>query len=254
MVRTAKGRANSYLRLSGALETNLAVTCDALAAELITMCFKLLQSYGLKKSRLQSLARSALQHSSRKKISSGVLATAHKLSDLIAKWGDDPLYLDATGKPAVLGITGAGNDFASLAKGFFPRSSIRDVLDFGCETKAIEKVGKERVARLNDCVVFTGNSLLILANAVQTIRRYLSTANFNRKRRVVSSLISGRTDRASAFEISEDDVAEYLRFMRLQVSDLAEMSTRWLSRRAKAKFSRGERKRHVGVHAFLFVE
>src|SRR5579862_2966395 len=254
MVKRAKVGANSYLRLNGAHETNLAVACDALAAELIAICFTVLQSYGLKKSRLLTLTRTALRRSSRKRFSSSVLATTHKLSDLIAKWGDDPAYLDAAGKPAVLKITGGGNDFASLAKEFFPRLSIRDVLAFGSETKAIERVGKERVARLNDCVVFTGNSLLILANAVQTIRRYFSTANFNRERRVVSSLISGRTDRASACEVFEDDVSEYLSFMRLQVSDLAEMSTRWLSRRDTKKPRRGKRKRKVGVHTFLFVE
>jgi hypothetical protein len=254
MVKRAKGGANSQLRLGGARETDHAMTCDALAAELIATCIAVLQTYGLKRSRLLSLSRTAVHQPSKKRTSSGVLATAYRLSDLIARWGDDPAYLDATGKPAILKINGGGTDFAALAREYFPRLSIRDVLALGCETKALERVGKERVARLNDCVVFTGNSLLILANTVQTIRRYLSTASFNRKRRAVSSLDSGRTDRTSSYSVFEDDVAEYQRFMRLQISDLTEMSTRWLSRRPKNIANRGKRRRQVGVHAFLFVE
>jgi hypothetical protein len=114
----------------------------------------------------------------------------------------------------------------------------------------MERVGENKVARLNDCVVFTGNSYLILAHSVRTVRRFLSTANFNRQQGI--AIAEGRPDRTSCGEISDKDFSELIRVMRPQISDIVEMSNRWLAQRAKLA-RRGDRRMKVaGVQAFLF--
>jgi hypothetical protein len=236
---------------------------EALACELLAACMSALRSYGLSTSSLLKLSRqAAVRQRSANKTAKVILEATQQLAELTARWGEDPKYLDSAGRPAVLEIKGGRGDFASLAGTFFPHSRSEDVLRFGCETKVIERVGRDRVARLNDYVVFSGNSLLILAYSVRAIRRYLSTANFNRQAHVAMALDRGRADRTSACEVFDEDVKEFMRVMRPQISDLVEMSNRWLARRAsksgahrKRDSKRKSRKRKVaGIQAFLFAE
>jgi hypothetical protein len=116
----------------------------------------------------------------------------------------------------------------------------------------MERVGQDKIARLNDCVVFTGNSFLILAHSVRTVRRFLSTANFNRKPRI--AIANGRPDRTSCGEISDKDCAEFIRVMRPQISNMLEMSNRWLAQRADVPRSGSKRTKIAGVQAFLFCD
>jgi hypothetical protein len=226
---------------------------DALASELLGACVTALKNYGVKKSTLGKLARKVL---SGKAVSvdnaSGVLEAAQQLAEMIAKWGEHPKYLDLSGRPAVLSISGEKSPFGSLAREFFPNYAPSDVVDFGCDANAMERIGQDKVARLNDCVVFTGNSLLILAHSVQTVRRFLSTANFNRQRSIAIS--AGRPDRTSCGEISDKDLSEFIKVMRPQISGMVEMSDRWLGQRAKLRKTQGRRKRIAGVQAFLFFD
>jgi hypothetical protein len=226
---------------------------DALAIELLTACTVALETYGLTRRRLAALAREALTGKSKRKSSArAVLEAAQQLSEMIAKWGEHPAFLDATGRPAVLNIIGQKSSFKSLAAEFFPDYSISDVVEFGCEANAMERIGQDKIARLNDCVIFTGNSFLILAHSVRTVRRFLSTANFNRRPRI--AIANGRPDRTSSGEISERDFSEFIRVMRPQISDILEMSNRWLGQRADIPKNGSKRKKIAGVQAFLFCD
>lgn len=226
---------------------------DALAIELLTACMAALKTYGLTESRLEELAREAvIGKSASMNSAKAVLEAAQQLAEMIAKWGEHPSFLDPSGRPAVLSINGRKASFEMLANEFFPSYALSDVVDFGCKANTMEKVGPGKVARLNDCVVFTGNSFLILAHSVRTVRRFLSTANFNRQRRI--AIAEGRPDRTSCGDISDKDFSEFIRVMRPQISDIVEMSNRWLAQRAKTTGNRSERKKSAGIQAFLFCD
>jgi hypothetical protein len=226
---------------------------DALALELLTACISVLKTYGLGRRRLAELARKAVTEKAASIDSAeAVLEAAQQLAEMIAKWGEHPSYLDGSGRPAILRINGSRPCFRSLAKEFFPKYASSDVMNFGCEANAMEMIGKDKVARLNDCVVFTGNSFLILAHSVRTVRRFLSTANFNRQRGI--AIAAGRPDRTSCGEISDKDFSEFIRVMRPQISDLVEMSNRWLGQRATHSTNRHKGRKAAGVQAFVFHE
>jgi hypothetical protein len=226
---------------------------DALAIELLNACTVALETYGLSRARLAGLAREALTGRSKRGSSArAVLEATQQLAEMTAKWGEHPAFLDETGRPAVLNINGRGSSFNALATEFFSDYSIADVVDFGCEANAMERVGQDKVARLNDCVVFTGNSFLILAHSVRTVRRFLSTANFNRKPRI--AIANGRPDRTSCGEISAKDVSEFIRVMRPQISNMLEMSNRWLAQRAGIPKKECKSRKIAGVQAFLFCD
>jgi hypothetical protein len=226
---------------------------EALAGEMIYECMAALRTYGIGKARLVEMAKdAAARRVCKSNTARVVLGAAQQLADMIAKWGEDQALLDASGRPAVLSLKGRQSEFACLAKEFFPGYAVSEVLQFGCEAKAMEMVGRDKVARLNDWVVFTGNSLLILAYSVRSVRHYLATANFNRKSHL--AVIHGRPDRTSTGEIPVKDVAEFMNVMRPQISDIVEMSNRWLANRSQQSKRTRCRKKVAGIQAFLFCD
>ncbi len=226
---------------------------DALAQELIGVCVEGLKTFGLDGKTLAELAARAPAASSQR-ISSArqVLTDADQLGHAISKWAEEPAYRDTTGRPAVLSVRDGGHgSFAKLTQEFFPEWTVADVVTLGCKANVFERVGADKVALLNNCVLFPGNSPLILAFAIRTVRRVLHAAEFNRR---VTSAIEGWPDRAVWVEVSEDDFRDFVRFIRPQISGLLELSHRWLTRRAAVPKNRRKRKRLAGIQIFVFRE
>jgi hypothetical protein len=226
---------------------------DALAQELIDVCVEGLKTFGLDGRRLATLAaKTPAATSKRRSGASQVLTDADQLGHAISKWAEDPGYSDSTGRPAVLSVRDSGrSSFAKLAREFFPGWAVADVITLGCKANVLERVGADKVALLNNCVLFPGNSPLILAFAIRTVRRVLRAADFNRR---VTSAIEGLPDRAVWVEVSEDDFRDFIKFVRPQISGLLEISHRWLTRRSALPKNRGKKKRLAGVQMFVFRE
>ena len=227
---------------------------DTLARELIGVCMATLRTYGLDNDRLAKLAVGAATGSSGQiRSATEVLAEAQRLADTTNKWVEDPAYRDVTGRPAVLSVRdGEGCSFATLAREFFPERAVADVVTLGCKANVLERVGPDKVALLNSTVLFIGNSLPILAYSIRTVRRFLCTAEFNR--RVNSAVPAGWPDRTSFVDVSEDDFREFIRVFRPQISGLIEMSNRWLFQRSRLSRNRGKKKKVAGIQVFVFRE
>jgi hypothetical protein len=226
---------------------------DALAQELIGVCVEGLKTFGLDRRKLATLAAQApAATSERLSRASQVLTDADQLGLAISKWAEGPAYQDATGRPAVLSVRDSGrSSFGKLTQEFFPGWPVADVVALGCKANVFERVGADKVALLNNCVLFPGNSPLILAFAIRTVRRVLRAADFNRR---VTSAIEGLPDRAVWVEVSEDDFRDFIKFVRPQISGLLEISHRWLTRRAALPKTRRRKKRLAGVQMFVFRE
>jgi hypothetical protein len=230
------------------------IVVEALAIELLSVCMATLKTYGLSPDKLLELtARASSERAGRKSAFSAVLAEAECLADLLNKWVENPKYRDATGRPAVLPLAkGKGNaiSFAALAQEFFPAWAVADVVGFGTKTRVLEKVGRDKVAMINSTVLFTGNASLILAHLIRSVRRLFGTGDFNRSAR--SALHQGWPDRTSIVAVSDEDFDEFVKFIRPQVSDWAEMSNRWLFQRSQSTGKKSRRKREAGLQIFVF--
>jgi hypothetical protein len=226
---------------------------DALARELIGVCMGGLESFGLDRRKVATLAaRAGTRRSVRMSSATELLKDADQLGQAISKWAEEPAYRDSTGRPAVLSVRDtASASFAQLAREFFPGRPLADVVTLGSKANVFERVGADKLALLNNCVLFPGNSPLILAFAIRTVRRVLHAAANNRG---VSSAIEGWPDRAVWVEVSDEDFRDFVRFIRPQISGSLELSHRWLSRRAALSKNRRKKKRLAGIQMFVFRE
>ena len=227
---------------------------DTLAREFLGVCMAALKTYGLDSKRLVKLAREAAADPSGEIINATeVLAEAQRLTDTMNKWVEDPAYRDATGRPAILSIQDAGRrSFAALAREFFPERNVSEVVALGCKANVLEKAGPDKVALLNSTVLFTGNSMPILAYSIRSVRRFLSTADVNR--RVGSAVPEGWPDRTSFVEVSEEDFKEFVTIIRPLISDFIDMSNRWLFQRSSLPRNRRKKKKIAGMQVFVFRE
>ena len=229
------------------------IVLEALATELLGVCMATLKTHGLSARKLVELAaRASTEEPSRKSAFSAVLAEAECLANLLNKWSENPRYRDATGRPAVLSLgKGAGHSFTALAREFFPTWTVSDVVGFGARTRVIERIGRDKVAMISSTVLFTGNAPLILAHLIRSVRRLLGTGNFNRG--AGAALLEGLPDRTSIVAVSDEEFAEFVKFIRPQVSDWIEMSNRWLFQRSQsAKNKARNNKREAGLQIFVF--
>jgi hypothetical protein len=229
---------------------------DALARELIGVCLQGLKTFGLEGNSMAKLAARASaatsKRTSRTSRASQVLTDADQLGMAISKWAEEPAYRDATGRPAVLTVRENGRfSFGRLARNFFPGWALADVVTLGCKANVLERVGTDKVALLNNCVLFPGNSPLVLAFAIRTVRRVLRAADFNCR---VTSAMEGWPDRAVWVEVSDEDFRDFVRFIRPQIGGSLEFSHRWLTRRAARSKNRRTKKRLAGIQMFVFRE
>lgn len=225
---------------------------EALAGELLGACMSILRGHGVRPDRLAELAaRAASGEFGKASAVKSVLADAQSLSDVLNKWVEDPAYRDATGRPAVLAIQGpTGCCFAALAREFFPHWSVAKVVTFGCKANVFERVGRRKVALLNSTVLFAGNSMLILAHSIRSVRRLLSTGEFNR--RAKSAALETWPDRTSLVEVSAEDFEAFVKFVRPQIGGWIEMSNSWLFQRSQRSRNRHRQKRVAGLQVFVF--
>jgi hypothetical protein len=114
----------------------------------------------------------------------------------------------------------------------------------------LERVGRRKVALLNSTVLFSGNSSLILAHSVRSVRRLLRTGEFNR--RAKSAALESWPDRTSLVEVAAEDFEEFVKFVRPQISGWIEMSNRWLFQRSQLSKNRLSKKRVAGLQVFVF--
>jgi len=212
-----------------------------------------LESFGLDRTKVAKLStRAGTGRSERISSATELLKDADQLGHAISTWAEEPAYRDTTGRPAVLSVRDSGRaSFAKLAHEFFPGRSLADIVTLGCKANVFERVGADKLALLNNCVLFPGNSPLILAFAIRTVRRVLRAADFNRR---VTSAIEGWPDRAVWVEVSDEDFRDFVRFIRPQISGSLELSHRWLTRRAALPKNRRKKKRLAGIQMFVFRE
>jgi hypothetical protein len=226
---------------------------NALAQELIGTCMTALKSFGIDDRKLAKLAAQATTASAKHpSTATEVWTEADQLGLAISRWAEEPAYRDTTGRPAVLSVRDAGPDsFQTLAHDFFPGWALADVVTLGCKANVLEKVGPDKVALLNNVVLSPGNSPLVLAFAIRTVRRVLQAADNNRH---VRSAEEGWPDRAVWVKVPDEDFRDFVKFIRPQIGGLLEISHRWLTRRAALPKHRRKKKRLSGIQIFVFRE
>lgn len=223
---------------------------DALARELLGVCMATLRRYGIDRRHLGRLAGEAIASGGEIPTTSKMFRDTDRLGDLANEWTENAAYVDRSGRPKVLPISGGEISFAALVAKYFRGRSTEEILEMGCRTRVLERVGTEKVAQFGGCVIFAGHPILMLVHAIQSVRWFLNTTVSNANPRGPSKVLP---DRKACTAVPADCLPEFIKVMRQPLINLVEMGNRWLAAHATARRTvRTEKKITMGIHAYLF--
>ena len=246
-------RAKPQRKLRWPMDSRERAIRDTLARELLGVCISALESYGLNRRRLMELAEDAASGDRSTPATTKALQDIYWMGELISDWAESAEYLDSEGRPQVIRIKGRGVSLNSLVHKFFGGRSVEEILKLGCQTQVMERIGHDKVARFNSCVMFTGNPLLTLAHSARSIRRFLRSASYNAW--TPNDPAHSLPEQTAFNAVPEEDFPEFVRVMREQISSILEMGNRWLTSRAIARRQSGSGKKvTMGIQAFVFRE
>ena len=222
-----------------------------LARELLGVCAGMLADYGLSSKELRELTGSTVRPRRDVPTAQRLFRDIAQLSELLNEWADATDYVDESGRPAILEIEGTHRCFSRLVAKYFDSRPVGEVIDLGCKTRVLERVGPNKVAQLSACVVLTGNPTLVLAHAVYSVRSFLATTRHNAMAPAGGCILP---DRKAATVLSAEDLPDFVAAMRQPTANLVEMGNRWLTRRAAEKKRTSPRKALIGIHVYVFQD
>jgi hypothetical protein len=227
---------------------------EILATELLSVCLAALRPYGVdpQKALRSQLSREASV--AQTPVARRLFQDADRLGDLANEWTENPQFIDQSGRPLVLPIRGRGPTFETLIRRYFGPKRLRDILELAIQTRVVERVGRDRVAHVNSCVMLTGHRVLLLARAVLSVQWMLAGAENNGlPLKEQSDLLP---ERMACAYISKERVTEFSSLMLPHLFNVVDMANRWLSEhmvRDRSKEAQ-DHTRLVGVHAYVFRE
>ena len=226
---------------------------EILAGEMLGVCISALKQYGISSGRLADLSNRAIARPGETPTASRLAKDVDQLAKLASVWMGSVEYVDDAGRPKVLPIRGTAPSFACLAKKFFGRRTLEEVVELGVKTQVLERVGDDKVAQFGGCVIFAGNPCLMLVHAIQSISCFLATTLVNATSN--GSWATRLPDRKASAMIAAENVDKFFGVMRESIINTIEMANRWLmaheEKNIKAYNSKAVK---VGVHAYVFRE
>jgi len=202
--------------------------------------------------RISELVHEVDGLSNRTPVAEHLFSDLNSLGELANEWAENSAYIDTSGRPRIISITGKGATFASLVRKYFGARRLNEIVRLACSTRVIEKLGSNKVAQLNAGVMLTGKPILLLARAILSVRWLLATAENNG--REASGNVNFWPERLACGVVSDKRFSEFAGMMRPQIANLADMSNRWLAKHAVTgtRGSQSHKTKFVGLHAYVF--
>jgi len=181
-----------------------------------------------------------------------MLDDADKVAMIHTRWKRKADYVDEDGHPKAIAVLGDSPSFEALCSECGVHERLERLLEIAYRFGLSTRIGSNRMAYLTEVLLFTGHRTLMLARAVVTIERLLSTSLHNAKKR--RKLHGPLADRTSEVLLSEEEFTRFAEMTRRLLSSFIESSDRHLlAGVARDNHTRSpKRLRRSGVTAFVF--
>jgi len=254
--RVQRGRKSLRRRVPAHGSSALADTVEAeqLSTELLSVAASCLSFFGVESAKVLASDAIHAPATARAPLSTQLFHDALWLGELALEWSESSEYLDAAGHPKILAIQGQRCSFSSLVRKYFEGGRTAQILELGIRTRVVERVGEDRVALINACVMLTGQPALMLARAVICVRGLLEGMVRNATDTKPDAL--RWPDRMACSYVPKESFRAFADAMRPQLHNVADQGNRWLSEHTVRDRSRPESEKTalMGVHVYAFTD
>ena len=175
--RTAASRSKDLLRTEQKHRLRM-------AEQLLSVILAFAKDQGLSRAQCRRACRNAQANIDRHRIEPGTgvrFAALLQISDILAIWYRDPAFLDKTGRPRALSLSGT-DSFATLAKRFLPEFDPSEVASILIAEQLLQRRPNRRVAPKRRAAVFATLNPMMLERIPVLVKGLVSTFGHNADR------------------------------------------------------------------------
>ena len=172
--RTAASRSKDLLRAEQKHRLRM-------AEQLLSVILAFAKDQGLSRAQCRRACQNAQANIDRHRIEPGAgvrFAALLQISDILAVWYRDPAFLDKTGRPRALSLSGT-DSFATLAKRFLPEFEPSEVASTLIAEQLLQRRPNRRVAPKHRAAVFATLNPMMLERIPVLVKGLVSTFGHN---------------------------------------------------------------------------
>jgi len=230
---------------------------ESYQAKAIYSLLDFLQRSGLTKQDIMQLVESSLRRLPHRSADPANLRTrkgsrvTYVVGLALYRWHRDPDFIDASGNPIPLALSGRAPSVESLIRHEKPEASARELVAEFKSLRLIKPAGKGLYLPTNIAGRIRSDHPILLEHLANSVVRLLSTARENTKSKTDKTFIE-RFVHVPDLKLSK--VSEFRDFSNQQASAFLATIDDWLeSNRAIGISAKTEKSVPAGVHAFAFL-
>jgi hypothetical protein len=211
-----------------------------------------LARYGLSQNVQKALFEESLKRSFPDSPSATHLNEIRPLGDLLSVWRESKPYVDEDGSPKILPIRGRGATFESLARRYFPKKGLEEVLELADRFAKVGRLPGNRIAIYGDTLVnLSQTSASALAQTVLHVKQIIDTCLFNIGR---AEEIRGRAERIVSHLLNPRGFEAFNEGMVREIQDLCERVDRLLKTSARRSSGHSRDRRTAGIGVYVYYD
>ena len=152
--------------------------------------------------------------------------------NVLCRWMEDPKFVDESGQPRVIPVSGSAISFATLVKQAIPGADVKECLDGLLKMRSIARIGPKRVRLRSPATIYSTTSVTFVEGVLLSVRELLRTVSWNLSEQSRSGEPRLFQRGVTGVDIAEDDMDALLRMVNTHGMNLLESVNAWANQRA----------------------
>ena len=173
--------------------------------------------------------------------------------NVLCRWMEDPRFVDESGQPKVIPISGSDISFAALVKQEAPGEAVKECLNGLIKMRSIVRIGPRRIRLRTSATIYSGYGATFVEGVLLSIRELLRTVSWN----LIEQSKSGEPRLfqrgVTGVEITERDMDDLVRMVNVHGMTLLESFNGWANQRALVAKRSGPVRRKAMVQPYVGI-
>jgi hypothetical protein len=153
--------------------------------------------------------------------------------NVLCRWMEDPKFVDESGQPRIIPVSGSPVSFTALVKQVIPGGDAKECLDGLLKMRSVARIGSRRVRLRSSVTIYSTNGATFVEGILLSIRELLRTVAWNLSEQNKSGKPPLFQRGVTGVEIAEDDLEDLLRMVNTHGMNLLETFNGWVIQRAE---------------------
>ena len=152
--------------------------------------------------------------------------------NVLCRWMEDPKFVDESGQPRVIPVSGSDISFATLVRHAIPGGDVKECLEGLLKMRSIARIGAKRVRLRSPATIYSTTSATFVEGVLLSVRELLRTVSWNLSEQSRSGRPRLFQRGVTGIEITENDMDDLMLMVNTHGMNLLESVNAWANQRA----------------------